>query len=174
MIVAQFKDIPVSLFLAVSIVVIFALYVTAILKTIPCGKNLISAFCNNFVHIDYFHVFANLITLYTLARVERDIGAKRFSLLIIFLLTFTSIIEVIIHKIFPSMPCSIGFSGILFGIVAWELTSKRGFDLLILISIFGVAVMPTIQNPKRASLIGHLVGAGTGIVGGLLWTSISS
>ena len=173
MIVAQFKDIPVSLFLAVSIVVIFALYVTAILKTIPCGKNLISAFCNNFVHIDYFHVFANLITLYTLARVERDIGAKRFSLLIVFLLIFTSIVEVTMHKIFPNMACTIGFSGILFGIMAWELTTKRGLDFLVVISIIGVAVMPTIQNPKRASLLGHLVGVVSGIIGGLLWTSFS-
>ena len=173
MIVPQCKDIPVSLFLSVSIVLVFALYVTTVLKTIPCGRNILSSFCGNFVHIDLFHLAANLFTLYTLARVERDIGAKRFSLLIVFLLIFTSIVEVTMHKIFPNMACTIGFSGILFGIMAWELTTKRGLDFLVVISIIGVAVMPTIQNPKRASLLGHLVGVVSGIIGGLLWTSFS-
>jgi len=171
MIVSHFKDIPVSLFLAVSIVLVFALYLTTVLKTVPCGRNILSSFCGNFVHIDLFHLAANLITLYTLARVERDIGVKRFSFLIIFLLIFTSIVEVTMHKIFPNMACTIGFSGILFGIMAWELTTKRGLDLLVVISIIGVAVMPTIQNPERASLLGHLVGVASGIIGGLLWTS---
>jgi hypothetical protein len=173
MIVPHCKDIPVSLFLSVSIVLVFALYVTTVLKTIPCGRNILSSFCGNFVHIDLFHLAANLVTLYTLTRVERDIGAKRFSLLILFLLIFTSVMEVIAHKIFPDIACTIGFSGILFGIMAWELTTKRGLDLLVVISIVGVAVMPTIQNPKRASLLGHLVGVLSGIIGGLLWTSFS-
>lgn len=173
MIVSHFKDIPVSLFLAISIVVVFALYVTTVLKTVPCGRNILSSFCGNFVHIDLFHLGANLVTLYTLARVERDIGAKRFTFLIVFLLLFTSIVEVTMHKIIPNMECTIGFSGILFGIMAWELTTKRGLDLLVVISILGVAVMPTIQNPKRASLLGHLVGVVSGIIGGLICTSFS-
>jgi membrane associated rhomboid family serine protease len=173
MIVSHCKDIPVSLFLAVSIVLVFALYITTVLKTVPCGRNILSSFCGNFVHIDLFHLVANLITLYTLTRVERDIGAKRFSFLIVFLLVFTSIVEVTMHKIIPNMACTIGFSCILFGIMAWELTTKRGLDLLVVISIIGVAVMPTIQNPKRASLLGHLVGVVSGIIGGLLWTSFS-
>lgn len=173
MIVSHCKDIPVSLFLAVSIVLVFALYVTTVLKTVPCGRNFLSSFCGNFVHIDLFHLGANLITLYTLARVERDIGAKRFSFLILFLLVFTSIVEVNMHKIIPNIACTIGFSGILFGILAWELTTKKGLNLLVVISIIGVAVMPTIQNPERASLLGHLVGVVSGIIGGLLWTSLS-
>ena len=41
---SQFKDIPVSLFLAVSIVIVFALYVTTAIKTIPCGKDILSSF----------------------------------------------------------------------------------------------------------------------------------
>jgi membrane associated rhomboid family serine protease len=171
MIVSHCKDIPVSLFLAISIVLVFALYVTTVFKTVPCGRNFLSSFCGNFVHIDLFHLAANLVTLYTLARVERDIGAKRFSFLIVFLLIFTSIVEVTIHKIIPNIACTIGFSGILFGILAWELTTKKGLNLLVVISIIGVAVMPTIQNPERASLLGHLVGVVSGIIGGLLWTS---
>jgi len=169
---SQFKDIPVSLFLAVSIVFVFALYVTTVIKTIPCGNTVLSSFCSNFVHVDTYHLFANLLALYALTRVERDIGAKQFSFLIVFLLIFTSVSEVTAHKIFPGMPCSIGLSGILFGIMSWELTTKKGLDLLIILSIIGVVVMPSVQNPK-ASLIGHIVGAIAGIIGGLLWKVLS-
>ena len=105
---SQFKDIPVCLFLAVSIVVVFALYVTTAIKTIPCGKDILSSFCSNFVHIEPYHLMANLFALYALARVERDIGPKHFGALIVFLLLFTSIVEVISHKLFSKLPCSIG------------------------------------------------------------------
>jgi len=168
---SQFKDIPVSLFLAVSIVVVFALYVTTSIKTIPCGKDILSSFYNNFVHIEPYHLMANLFALYALARVERDIGPKRFGFLIVFLLLFTSIAEVIGHKLFSNLPCSIGFSGILFGVMAWELTTKKDFDIFIVLSIVGIVVTPSMQDPK-ASLVGHAVGAIAGIIGGILWKSI--
>jgi len=171
--VSQFKDVPVSSFLAVSIVIIFALYIATIIKTVPCGDTVLSSFCSNFVHVEYYHLFANLLALYALTRVERDIGTKNFSFLVIFLLVFTSIVEVLAHKLFPGMPCSIGFSGILFGIMTWEVITKKGFDVMIVVSIFGMVVMPSIQNPK-ASLIGHAVGAIAGIIGGFVWRSISA
>ena len=168
----QFKDVPVSLFLAVSIVVIFALYVTAIIKTVPCGKNVLSMCCSNFVHIEPYHLAANLLALYALTRIERDIGPKRFGSLILFLILFTSIIEVIVHKVVDGFPCSIGFSGILFGIMTWELITKKGLNLIIVISIIGLVAMPSVQNSK-VSLIGHAVGAVTGVIGGLLWKFLS-
>ena len=169
---SQFKDVPVSLFLGVSIVIIFALYVTSIIKTVPCGKNVFSLCCGNFVHIEPYHLMANLLGLYALTRVERDIGPKRFASLILFLIIFTSIIEVVVHKIFVGFPCSIGFSGILFGIMTWELITKKGFNFLILTSIIGIVTMPYLQNSK-VSLIGHAVGAITGIIGGFLWKFLS-
>jgi membrane associated rhomboid family serine protease len=170
---SQFKDVPVSLFLAVSIVVIFTLYVTAVIKTVPCGKNVLSMCCSNFVHIEPYHLMANLLGLYALTRVERDIGPKRFASLILFLIIFTSIVEVSAHKIFKGFPCSIGFSGILFGIMTWELITKKGLNLIILISIVGIVTMPSVQNSK-VSLIGHAVGAIAGIIGGFFWKFLST
>ena len=170
---SQFKDIPVSLFLAVSIVIVFALYVTTAIKTIPCGKDILSSFYSNFVHIEPYHLMANLFALYTLARVEKDIGPKRFGALIVFLLLFTSIVEVISHKLFSKLPCSIGLSGVLFGIMTWELTTTKELNIMILISIAGIVVTPSIQDPK-ASLIGHAMGAIAGIIGGILWKSIGN
>ena len=44
---------------------------------------------------------------------------------------------------------------------------------MILISIAGIVVTPSIQDPK-ASLIGHAMGAIAGIIGGILWKSIGN
>jgi hypothetical protein len=89
----------------------------------------------------------------------------------VFLLLFTSIVEVIGHKVFSNLPCSIGLSGILFGIMAWELTTKKDFDIFIILSIIGIVVAPSMQDSK-VSLIGHAVGAIAGVIGGVLWKSI--
>jgi len=170
----HFKDIQVSLFIAVSVVIVFALYITTVLKTIPCGKDLMSIFCSNFVHLEPSHLIANLFALYNLARVERELGPKRFGCLIVFLLIFTTITELCAHKLFSNLKCSIGLSGILFGIMSWELTTKRGFDLMIMLSIIGVVVTPTVQNSKGSSLLGHAVGAIAGIVGGIVWKLVGN
>ena len=166
---AHFKDIQVSLFIAVSVVIVFALYITTAIKTIPCGKNLMSIFCSNFVHLEPSHLIANLFALYNLARVEKQLGHKKFGCLIVFLLIFTTIVEVSAHKLFSDLKCSVGLSGILFGIMSWELITKRGLDLMIVLSIIGVVVTPSVQNSKGASLLGHTIGAIAGIIGGLLW-----
>jgi membrane associated rhomboid family serine protease len=168
----QFNDIPVSLFLAVSIIVVFSLYITTAIKTIPCGKDIMSLFFSNFVHIDPYHLMVNLFALYALSRVERELGAKKFISLIVFLLIFTSVTEVMIHKVYPYIPCSIGFSGVLFGIMTWELVSKKELDIVLIFTIIGMVVLPSIQNSK-ASLLGHAVGAVAGIVGGILWKKLS-
>lgn len=168
----QFQDIPVSLFLAVSIIVVFSLYLTTAIKTLPCGKDIMSSFLSNFVHIDFYHLMANLFALYSLSRVEREIGTKPFISLIIFLLLFTSIAEVTAHKIFPSLPCSIGFSGVLFGIMAWELVTNKDLDFILILSIIAMVTMPSFHNSK-ASLMGHAVGAIAGIIGGILWKKLA-
>lgn len=171
---AHFKDIQVSLFIAVSVVIVFALYVTAAIKTIPCDKNMMSIFFSNFVHLEPSHLIANLFALYNLARVEKQLGPKKFGCLIVFLLFFTTIVEVTAHKLFSELKCSIGLSGILFGIMSWELTTKRGLDLMIVLSIIGVVVTPTVQNSKGSSLLGHAVGAIAGVIGGILWKMVGN
>ena len=163
------KDVPISVFIAVSIVVIFSLYTTTAIKTIPCGKNIMSIFYSNFVHIDLYHLLSNLFALYALSRVEIAVGGKQFVALIVFLLLFIVMTESIGHKIFPGLQCSIGFSGVLFGIAAWEMFTNKGFDWMIALSLIVMIAGPSINNPK-ASLIGHTVGAVSGVVAALIWS----
>ena len=168
----QIKDIPVSVFLAVSIIVIFSLYATTALKEIPCGKDVMSLFYSNFVHIDVYHLLSNLFALYALSRVEVATGGKKFTALIVFLLLFNTLAEAAMYRIFNGLPCSIGFSGVLFGVAAWELVTNKGFDWMVALSLVVMIAGPSIQNPK-ASLMGHTVGAVAGVVGGLLWSKMA-
>ena len=166
------SDVPVSLFLAVSIIIVFSLYLTTAIKTLPCGKDLMSSFLSNFVHVEPYHLMGNLIALYALSRVEKDIGTKSFISLIIFLLLFTSIVEVSVHKLFPSLPCSIGLSGILFGIFSWDLVTYSEIDIFLVFSIIATVTMPSLKN-SNVSLIGHAIGAISGVIGGLIWKKIT-
>jgi len=165
------KEIPVSIFCAVSIIIIFSLYTTTVFKEIPCGKDVMSIFYSNFVHIDIYHLVSNVLALYALSRVEVAIGGKKFVALIVFLLVFNTIMEVVINSIFKTLPCSIGFSGVLFGIATWELVTKKGLDWVVALSIVIMLVGPSIKNPK-ASFLGHIVGVISGVVGGLIVSKI--
>ena len=165
-----FKDVPVCSFLMVSMTLIFSLYVTTAIKEVPCGKSVMSSFCSNFVHMDFYHLTSNLIALYSLSRIEREIGALLFIQLLVFLLVVNTVLEVSLHKIFPSTKCSIGFSGILFGLITWDLITTKDLDIYLLISIFTMVVIPSLKR-KNISLSSHCIGAVSGIIGGIL-TSI--
>jgi len=164
-------SVPVSVIIATSIIVIFGLYTTTIIKSIPCGKGVIDIFISNFIHMDPYHLVANLYSLYSLSRVEQDIGSKKFIGLIVFLLIFNTVLESAIHTAIPSIPCGIGFSGVLFGVTAWEIVSKKKLNWWLITSILGTVVIPSVKN-SNISLMGHLVGSIVGIIGGLVWKKI--
>ena len=169
--IKKIQNVPVSSLLAVIIIVIFALYFTTAIKTIPCGKDVMSQFYSNFVHVKPWHLITNLFTLYALSRVEENIGSKKFFSLIAFSLVVNTLLEVGLHKIIK-LPCSIGFSGVLFSVITWEMVTTKTFDLYLLLSIFAMVIIPSLQS-KKVSLTGHLVGAISGVISGLLWTKLA-
>jgi membrane associated rhomboid family serine protease len=157
----NFNQNPVCSFISVLIITIFSLYFTNAIKTIPCEKDMQSVFVSQFIHVDFFHLLSNLYGLYSLSRVEQKYGPKFFFSLIFFLLLMNAIIETILHKIIIT-PCSIGFSGILYGVFTFELVSKGvNVDYLLFISIIANMVANDIFK-NNISLQGHLVGAVTG------------
>jgi membrane associated rhomboid family serine protease len=166
------KTVPLCKLLAVSLVTVFSLYSSSALKSIPCGKDFVSKIFSNFVHFDLTHLVTNLFALYSLSRVEKDIKSKRFCSLIVFLVVFTSIAEVIAHKLNNNLKCSIGFSGILFGITTWELVTKNKIDFYLITSIISMVVIPSLQNNDIISFSSHIIGAISGVIGGLIWNKI--
>lgn len=159
---------PVCNFLSVSMVVIFCMYFTQLIKQVPCNDKIIPNFFSNFVHTDFNHLIGNILSLYAFSRIEKELGMKKFISLLIFLLSFNTIIDTTIHNLFPNIPCSIGFSGVLFGIMTWEISTKQEVNIYIIASVIFTVILPSIQNTK-ISLSGHLIGAFSGIIGGILW-----
>ena len=127
------KNNPVTSFLSVVIIILFSLYYTSILKTIPCEKDMRSIFMSQFIHVDFFHLLANLYGFYSMSRVELTLGPKKFFVLMIFLLLFNTLFEFILHRLIQT-PCSIGISGILYGIVTFELLTKNVVEYNVIIS----------------------------------------
>ena len=82
----EVKEVPLCSFIAVVLIVVFLLYVTTLLKVVPCGKDIMSAFYSQFVHLDINHLLANLLALYSLSRVERKVGWDNFTALLLRLL----------------------------------------------------------------------------------------
>ena len=166
------KHVPTaSSLLGVVIVVIFLLYFTAILKTIPCGNTLMTRFINNFIHVDIEHLVYNLYALFVLSRVEREVGTQVFVSIVVFSLIVNTVIETIVHSINSEIPCSIGFSGVIFSVLTWELIAKRKLDYHLLFVIAAMIILPALQD-KKSSIVGHSIGALTGIIAGLMWVKI--
>lgn len=168
--VKNIQDVPVSVFISVCIIVVFSLYTTSAIKNIPCSNDVISVFMSNFIHTDSFHLVANLYALYALSRVEQAIGGKHFVALIVFLLLLNTALESAINKKF-NVPCSIGFSGVLYGIMTWELATQKHLDFY-LITAIGATIMAPMLGKTNISVIGHGVGAFSGIIGGLIWNKL--
>jgi membrane associated rhomboid family serine protease len=166
------KEVPISGFIALSMIVIFLLFNAKIINAIPCGTTVHEVFISQFVHIDKIHLMSNLYSLYAISRLEQEMGFKPFIWLFIFLLGFNTLVEFLIKKIYNDLPCSIGFSGILFGLITWELVTKKQLDVELMLAIFIMVVNPSLRN-KKVSFIGHAIGAISGIVAGILWKVIN-
>jgi membrane associated rhomboid family serine protease len=166
--IESFKKIPICSFITVSLVIIFSLYFTNVFKSIPCEKNMTNTFISNFIHVDFIHLCSNIFSLYSLSVIEERLGSKQFFILLLFFLMMNTILESILHKIM-NLQCSIGFSGVLFSIVTYELLSNKVLDINILISI--VANLFTLPlKDKKISFYGHVIGVISGILSVFLFS----
>ena len=146
------KIYPVCSFISVVIITIFSLYFTNALKTIPCGKDMQSVFVSQFIHVDFLHLVSNVYGLYTLSTVEQKYGPKFFFSLIFFLLTINALLESLFHKFFDT-PCSIGFSGILYGVLTFDKLLLLYMLFFFLFRIFIWKTFLTILNHKLNYLV---------------------
>jgi len=168
----NFKDTPICTFIATSIIVVFLLFYFKLISSVKCTKSIDTIIINNFVHVDFLHLLSNLYALYSISRVEKDMGIKSFVGLLVFLLIINSLAEFFIQFIWKDSPCTIGFSGILFGLFTWELTYKNKIDSQLILAIILMVIQPSLHNEK-VSLSGHIIGAVSGIIAGFLWKFIN-
>ena len=163
----KFNNIPVTICVTVILIIIFTLYKIGILTKIPCETNIYEVFAGIFTHIELEHLILNISALYVLSRLEHLMGSKSFIWLLAFLISFNTLVEYIFRIIFK-LKCSIGFSGILFGIITWEIFYEKHVNLEIILSIFLMVIIPSMHN-KHLSIEGHFLGAVSGVIGALLW-----
>lgn len=170
-ILENIKNIPVTISVSMVLIVIFFLYNLNILTALPCGRNIYNIFATSFTHVNISHLLSNLIAFYALSRVEVEMGKKSFIWLLVFLITFNTIVEYIVRNVWKNIKCSIGFSGILFGITTWEIILEKNITIEVIVAIIAMVIGPSLQG-GNLSLEGHAIGAISGIIGGLLWSMI--
>lgn len=149
----------------VLVCVYFAYYLKAWSK-IPCGNDFLSILASQFVHISLLHLASNLFSLWYMAMIERQLGIGKFLALVASIALLSTLIDTLIGK----RKCSIGFSGILFGLFAWSVLTMPGFKWY---NLGLVAVMLLANTGPNISLRGHAIGAVSGIILGLSYRLVT-
>lgn len=153
-------------FVSVSLMLIFimVMYNYNIFTDVPCGDGVSKIVQRQFTHVSISHIMSNLFVFYLLSQMELKYGSQQFLLLLLQIVVICVGFEYLLQQITP-VPCSIGFSGILFGLLAWELMQKNNhkIDIMFIIILVGIIIAPSLTNP-RASLLGHAMGAVSGLV----------
>lgn len=162
---------PFTSFIAVILLVIFCLYFTKIIHKVPINKDFFSILGSNFIHLDFDHLIANLVSLYALSRIEKRMGLQKFSYLILSLLFLNTLFETLLHRYFP-INNSVGFSGILFGLTTWELVLQKKVDTALLVSLV-LLLLPSLKY-ENVSFTGHAVGVISGLTIALFYKNVLS
>jgi len=123
-----------------------------------CEKNFVNSFFRNFVHGNFTHLLVNVYALFALSRIERQYGSQAFVKLVLLITVLMTVLDFSLVSVIPDLACSIGFSGILFGLIAFEVMEKHKLSWYSILFLIYSVLYPSIKN-KRASLVGHATGA---------------
>ena len=112
---------------------------------------------STFIHLDGFHLFQNCITLYNLRFIESMTSSKEYIKMILFLIVINSIIWITMSELL-FIRFSIGFSGVLFGIITiYPQNSFFGFNINKYIFPFVMLAFMQLIAPN-VSFMGHFIG----------------
>jgi len=151
------NDKKVSLYIALINIIVYFLYKIELFKEIPCQDDLISNIQRDFIHIKFTHLLLNLTGLYVLSNIEKIIGTDKFLKLLVFIIIITSLIETQFYNSY----CSIGFSGILYALLAYQMLILKKIEVDVII----VLILLHFTQDGVTSNSFHLIGFLTGIAG---------
>jgi membrane associated rhomboid family serine protease len=144
-----------SIVIGIFLILIYLGYNIGYLVKIPCENTITSKFLSNFVHIDSIHLLLNLLGLFIISNFEKEIGTKKFVILV----SSLTIVLTIIDKIFLKK-CSIGFSGVLYGIFAYQMMYEKNVDYQMLIVL---VLMFLFSTDTKISHTSHIFGFFSGL-----------
>ena len=152
----------ITLVMATIMTFITFLYLFGKLTTLPCGYDLISSFMRNFIHVSPLHLIMNMYAFYQFSSIETIIGSIQYLILIMGLAILQTIIEMMTKNFFD-LTCSIGFSGILYGIITWILLSGQQTNSQMMIAVI-LSIFISSAQDTQLSLAGHLMGVVAGAI----------
>jgi membrane associated rhomboid family serine protease len=129
---------------------------------ISCAATLPAALTRPAAHANVGHLAANLFAFYVLSQsIQPRIGTLNYVLLIAFLWLTTSLMDIAFKQ-----RCSIGFSGVVLGLLVWDLFDRGQlkFDLAALAALAFVWLQPMLAGQSNVSMSGHLYGLLAGLV----------
>lgn len=152
---------PVSIGLGATLATVFGLYRSGKFQTLDCSNTYGATVKRDFIHLDTYHLLVNLLSLFYVSGLEAQIGSVRFLALVGSIVLIAALATMGITRLF-NVKCSIGFSGIILGLMAFALlTGRKELNWVPLLYLVAVSVAPTGQN---ISVSGHLIGIATGVV----------
>jgi membrane associated rhomboid family serine protease len=141
----------ISIFIVIIISTIYLLFTTGYFASLPCDGNFLSKVSSNFVHVDFIHLASNVVGLYFISELEPQIGSEKFLQLFVVLNIFLGLIESYFYK----DKCSIGISGVLYGLIAYEMFKFKKIDYNIIIALIFLFLF---SGDSKISHSGHLIG----------------
>ncbi len=117
----------------------------------------------SFYHADVIHLFSNLLVLSRLTSLGTLLSPWKLIQLLIFLAVVSALLLFALHTAFPSTRrLTVGFSGILFGLIVVK-SALQGAQLTDILTDIGILLLPGILQPS-VSFLGHFSGAIAGFI----------
>lgn len=127
-----------------------------------CNKNFTDSFYRQFYHSGISHLYSNLVVFaQQTANLHVILGYRKYILLLALILVLITVIEYILYTM-KIINCSIGFSGVVFGIVTWSLLYNKGLNKTLIFDI--ILLLSSSIWDTELSFSGHLIGVISGFI----------
>ena len=123
-----------------------------------CENTLPNAVLRQFMHGNIAHFTSNM---YVMIDISSKILQRMTTLKFIVLILLIFVLCVLMDYLFY-YECSIGLSGVVFGLLTWFLLSYNGISQKVLIDL-GILLLPSVLD-RRISFGGHFMGIISGFI----------
>ena len=120
---------------------------------VDCTNSLLSTAQREFIHIEPYHLVLNLYALYRISHLEGVVGSPKFAVVTALMVVASTVATHLLTKVLP-IKCSIGFSGVLLGLMAYAFVTQS--EKMTLLPVVYLA-LSSVGGPN-VSVSGHLIG----------------